>query len=134
MKNTAYYISWTAQIVAAIILAQTLFFKFTGAPESVAIFMKLGVEPNGRIVAGVLELITVGLLLTSRTAIYGALLGVGILSGAILAHLFVIGIESAGDGGQLFALAIITFVCCILVVYIRKLEVLAFFYTLSQRL
>ena len=133
MKSTTYYISWVAQVVAAVILAQTLYFKFTGAPESVAIFMKLGVEPYGRIGSGVLELITVGLLLTPRTAIYGALMGIGILSGAIMAHLFVIGIESAGDGGELFGLALITFVCCSIVAYIRRLEVLALFYTLSHR-
>ena len=58
MKNHKLeYISWTAQIFAAIILAQTLFFKFTAAPESVAIFTKLYVEPFGRIVAGIMELI-----------------------------------------------------------------------------
>jgi uncharacterized membrane protein YphA (DoxX/SURF4 family) len=125
------YVSWTAQIVAAIILAQTLFFKFTAAPESVAIFTKLGVEPFGRYFAGIMELITVVLLLIPRKAWIGAILGIGTMAGAIMAHLTVIGIESNGDGGYLFFLALITLICCITVAYIRKSDILARFYFLT---
>ncbi|MCU0470980.1 MAG: DoxX family protein [Arcicella sp.] len=131
MKNQQTYISWAAQIIAAIILAQTLFFKFTGAAESVALFTKLGVEPFGRYGAGIMELITVVLLLTSRWAWLGAILGIGTMGGAILAHLTVLGIESSGDGGYLFFLALITLTCCLTVAYIRKSDIFARIYILS---
>lgn len=116
-------IAWLAQIVAAVILLQTLFFKFTASEESVYIFSKLGVEPAGRIGSGVMELITGVLLLIPRTAWLGALLGLGIMAGAILSHLTVLGIEVQGDGGQLFAYALITFACCATVLMLRRSEV-----------
>lgn len=132
MKNHKLeYISWAAQIIAAIILAQTLFFKFTAAPESVALFTKLGVEPFGRIGAGIMELITVILLLIPRRAWLGAIFGIMTMGGAIMAHLTVIGIESNGDGGELFFLALITLTCCLTVAYIRKSDILARFYFLT---
>lgn len=131
MTTQKIYLTWTAQIIAAVILAQTLFFKFSGAAESVALFSKLGVEPFGRYGAGVTELLVVILLLTPRKAWIGAFLGMGVMSGAILAHLTVLGIESEGDGGYLFILALITFLCCSLVAYIRKGDIFAFFYTLT---
>lgn len=129
MKNHRLeYLCWTAQIVAAIILAQTLFFKFTAAPESVALFTKLGVEPFGRIGAGLMELFTVILLMIPRRAWFGAILGIMTMGGAIMAHLTVLGIESDGDGGYLFFLALITLTCCLIVAYIKKSDILARFY------
>jgi uncharacterized membrane protein YphA (DoxX/SURF4 family) len=101
------------RLAAAIILLQTLYFKFTGAPESVDLFTKLGVEPWGRWGTGVIELITGILLLVPSTAFIGAFLGMGVMSGAIASHLLVLGIESAGDGGTLFTLAIVVFVACL---------------------
>ncbi len=113
-------ISWLLRVVAAVILLQTLYFKFTGHPESVELFTKLGVEPWGRIGTGVIELITGILLLIPSTAFIGAALGIGLMSGAILSHIAVIGIESKGDGGQLFILAIIVFVCCSITSLLHK--------------
>ena len=120
--NTKTIISWLLRITAAVILLQTLYFKFTAAPESVELFTKLGVEPWGRIGIGVIELITSILLLVPATAFIGAFLGVGLMAGAILSHLSVIGIESQGDGGQLFTLAIIVVVCCLDVMLLHKKE------------
>lgn len=132
MKNQKLeYLSWIAQIIAAIILAQTLFFKFSGATESVALFTKLGVEPFGRYGAGVMELITVILLLIPRKAWLGAIFGIMTMTGAILAHLTVLGIKSNDDGGYLFFLALITLTCCLIVAYIRKSDILARFYFLT---
>lgn len=131
MTSQKIYISWTAQIIAAVILAQTLFFKFSGAAESVALFSKLGVEPFGRYGAGVTELLVVILLLSPRKAWLGAFLGIGVMFGAILGHLTVLGIESDGDGGYLFILALVTLLCCSVVAYIRKGDFFAFFYTLT---
>jgi uncharacterized membrane protein YphA (DoxX/SURF4 family) len=113
-------LSWALRIVAALILLQTLYFKFTGHPESVALFTKLGVEPWGRIGTGVIELIASILLLVPSTVFVGAFLGVGLMAGAIVSHLTVIGIESKGDGGQLFMLAITVLVCCLVILLLHK--------------
>jgi hypothetical protein len=98
---------WFARIVAAAIMLQTLFFKFTGSPESVYIFTTVGMEPWGRIGIGVMELIASLLLLISVTAWLGAAIGLGLMAGAIGMHLFLLGIEVRGDGGQLFLYAVI---------------------------
>ncbi|MCL6266198.1 DoxX family membrane protein [Flagellimonas myxillae] len=105
-------ISWILRIGAAIILLQTLFFKFSGAPESVYIFEQVGMEPWGRYGSGVAELVASILLLWPRTVGLGALMGLGIISGAIFFHLTSLGVEVQGDGGLLFYLAIAVFVCC----------------------
>ncbi len=114
------FISWILRIIAALILLQTLYFKFTAHPESVELFTKLGVEPWGRIGTGLIELITGVLLLIPTTAFIGAFIGVGLMSGAILSHLTVIGIESKGDGGQLFMLAIIVLISCLLILILHR--------------
>jgi len=101
--------SWICRIAAAAILLQTLFFKFTAAPESVYIFTRVHAEPWGRIGSGVVELIAAVLILIPRTIWAGALLALGVMAGAILSHLTVLGIEVMGDGGLLFALALIVF-------------------------
>lgn len=104
-------LSWVLRITAAIILLQTLFFKFTAAPESVYIFTKVGAEPWGRIGSGVVELIAAILILAPRFTWLGSLLAIGVMAGAILSHITVLGIEVQGDKGLLFALALIVFVC-----------------------
>jgi uncharacterized membrane protein YphA (DoxX/SURF4 family) len=124
MKNRiSHILSWVLQIVAAAILLQTLYFKFTAHPQSVELFTTLGVEPWGRVGTGGLELITSVLILVPGAKIWGALSGMGIMTGAILSHLFVIGIESAGDGGLLFGLAITVFLCCISILALNREQV-----------
>jgi uncharacterized membrane protein YphA (DoxX/SURF4 family) len=113
-------ITWILRIAVAAILLQTLFFKFSGAPESIYIFSTLGIEPYGRIGSGISELIVAILILIPRTTWIGALGGTAIMSGAILSHLIVLGIEVENDGGLLFSLAIITFICCLVLLYINK--------------
>lgn len=108
-------LSWVLRLVVAAILAQTLFFKFTGAAESVYIFTKLGLEPWGRIGSGIVELIAVIFLLTPNTVAYGALLALGVISGAIMSHFTKLGIavvnsDGSSDGGLLFGLAVVVFV------------------------
>lgn len=100
----------TLALVPAVILLQTLFFKFTAAPESVFIFTQLGVEPWGRLLSGVIELVAVALILVPVTAEIGAVLIGAIMAGAILSHLLVLGIEVQGDGGLLFILACVALV------------------------
>jgi len=113
-------LSWVLALVSSIILLQTLYFKFTAAPESVYIFSQLDVEPWGRIITGILELIVGLMLLLPSIRHLGALIGIGLMSGAILSHLFVLGIEIQGDGGLLFALGLIVFVCCSVLVVIHR--------------
>ena len=115
-------LSWVLQLSVAVILLQTLFFKFTGAEESVFIFSTLGVEPWGRYASGVVELVAAALLLVPGFAAYGALLSLGVISGAIVSHLTVLGIEVRGDGGLLFALAMIVFTCSLAILALRWRE------------
>jgi len=126
-------ISWLLRITAAVILLQTLYFKFTGHPESVELFTKLGVEPWGRIGTGIIELITGILLLIPSTVFVGAFLGVGLMAGAILSHLTVIGIESKGDGGQLFMLAIVVLISCLLLMALHKSDGQALYKRFTQK-
>lgn len=109
-----------ARLVAAGILLQTLFFKFTGAPESVYIFSTLGVEPWGRILSGVLELIAAGLVLYSGTAGLGGAMAAGLMLGAIGSHLTLLGIEVQGDGGLLFALACLVLLCGVTTAFLHR--------------
>lgn len=111
---------WILRIVAAGILLQTLFFKFSGAAESIYIFSALGAEPYGRIGSGIAELIVAVLILIPKTTWIGALGGSGIMIGAILFHLLVLGIVVENDGGFLFLLAVITLLCCLGLLYFNK--------------
>jgi len=115
--------SWLFQITAAAILLQTLYFKFTGAEESVYIFSTLGAEPAGRIGSGVVELIASILLLVPATTTLGALLAMGVMAGAILSHLTVLGIEVQGDGGLLFGLALAVFASAAIVLVLRRSQI-----------
>ena len=111
---------WILRIIPALIMLQTLFFKFSASAESVYIFTTLGIEPWGRILSGLMELIAGILLLIPGKTLYGAILGAGVMAGATMSHLTILGIEVMGDGGQLFIYALITFVCCSLLVYINR--------------
>ena len=122
--------SWLLQIAVAVILLQTLFFKFTGAEESVYIFSTVGrfvgvtgVEPWGRIGSGAIELVAATLLLVPATVSFGAVLTMGVMAGAIASHLLILGIEVKGDGGLLFALAITAFAGSAIVLILRRAEI-----------
>lgn len=111
---------WIVRIAVAVIFLQTLFFKFTGAPESIYIFETMGIEPWGRYASGVAELIAAILLLIPKTTKWGALLGLGVIVGAIFSHLTKLGIEVQGDGGLLFGLAIAVFIGCLLLLILGR--------------
>lgn len=117
-------VSWICRVIAAVILLQTLFFKFTGAPESVYIFTKVGLEPWGRIGSGVAELIAAILLIAPGFPWLGAGLALGVMGGAIVSHLTVLGIVVMDDGGLLFALAAIVAICAAIVLFIYRKAVL----------
>ena len=111
------------RLVAAGILLQTLFFKFTGAEESIYIFSTLGVEPYGRYFAGFSELIAAILILLPATQAIGALMASGIMAGALLSHVLFLGIEVKGDGGLLFILAIVVLVSSLVVLAQSKQQI-----------
>ena len=117
MKSPVF--TWILKLVAAIIMLQTLFFKFSASPESVYIFSALAMEPWGRIGTGIAELIASILILVPRTTLLGALMGIGIMLGAIASHLFVLGIVVMNDGGQLFLYATLVTLCCVGLVYLN---------------
>lgn len=111
MKTQSGIIYWAARILAAVILLQTLYFKFSGSEESVYIFTTVGMEPFGRIGIGVLELVASVLLLINATAWLGAGLALGLMVGALGMHLTILGIEVQNDGGYLFTLALVVAIC-----------------------
>jgi len=120
MLNFSAISIWVLRLLAAVILLQTLYFKFSAAPESIYIFSKLGMEPWGRIGTGILELIAGILLLIPGTTVFGALLAIGLMTGAIFFHLTKLGISVQNDGGQLFIYALFVFVSCIALVIIHR--------------
>jgi len=127
MENRkSYYIERSAAIIAAVILIQTLYFKFSAHPDSVYIFSRIGGEPYLRIGSGIVELIISVLLLYRKTSLLGALLGIGVMAGAIGQHLFVLGIVVNEDGGALFSLALITLVCCSVILFIKRKALLPY--------
>lgn len=114
------------RILAAVILLQTLFFKFSGAEESIYIFETLGVEPFGRYASGIIELLAAILLLVPATQAIGAIISMGVMAGAILSHLVFLGIEVKGDGGLLFSLALVVFISGAIIAYFRREDVLVY--------
>jgi putative oxidoreductase len=114
--------SWILRISIALIYIQTLYYKFTAHPDSVYLFTELGIEPVGRIGIGIFELITSILLLINRTKKIGIMLSLGIISGAILSHIVVIGTDVNGDSGTLFKLASIVFIASIVLLFLHKSE------------
>ncbi|GAB2583938.1 DoxX family protein [Spirosoma areae] len=120
MSKPIIYILWAARLVAAIIMLQTLYFKFLGQPESVYIFSTLGIEPWGRIGSGIVELVASVLILIPRTSWIGAGLGVGVMAGAILSHLTVLGISVQNDGGYLFFLALAVALSCSTILFLTR--------------
>ena len=114
---------WILRLVAAVIMLQTLYFKFTGHGQSVQLFTALGMEPWGRIGTGVFELVASLLILYPRTTGFGALIGMGLMAGAIFFHLTKLGIVFDGDA-VLFIYACTVFVCCFILFIIYRQQVL----------
>ena len=123
LSTSALVVSWICRIAAAVILLQTLYFKFTGAPESVYIFTNVGLEPWGRYASGVAELFAAILLLFPRTVWAGALLAAGVMAGAIGSHLTKLGIVVQDDGGLLFALALAVLICALVTLFIHRRQI-----------
>ena len=111
---------WACRIIASAIMLQTLYFKFSGAAESIYIFSKIGIEPWGRIGTGIAELIAGILIIIPRTSVFGAVMAIGIMAGAIATHLFILGIEVMGDSGQLFIYALVVLLSSIYLFWVQR--------------
>lgn len=125
MKNRNILI-FILKIIIAVILLQTLYFKFTGAPESVYIFQTIGMEPWGRIGSGIVELLAVFLIFIPRTTWLGAVLALGSMTGAIFFHLTKLGIEVMDDGGLLFGLACAVFISSLIILWNQRRKIPAY--------
>ena len=121
--KTRTIIAWICRVAAAVILLQTLFFKFTAAPESVYIFTKVGLEPWGRIGSGIAELTAAILILIPATTWLGAGLALAVMAGAIFSHLTLLGIVVMNDGGLLFGLAFAVAACSIVLLFLQRRRV-----------
>lgn len=115
------------RIIVAVILLQTLYFKFTAHPDSVHIFSALGVEPWGRITLGIIELIVAVMILLPKTKTLGMLCSLIIILGAVASHLLVLGINVSSDNGKLFALALVVLICSSIYLIWCKNEVISVF-------
>ncbi len=134
MKQTPLQIFiWVLRIIAAAIMLQTLFFKFSASEESVYIFTTLGMEPWGRIGIGSMELIASILLLFPKTSGMGSIMGMGLMSGALFFHFTKLGFEVQGDGGQLFFYALVVFICCLLLAFIHKKDLTQLLYKIIKK-
>lgn len=124
-------LSWILQLTAAGLLLQTLFFKFTAHPDSVAIFTTLGVEPGGRILVGMIELAVAILLLFAKTAVWGALFGVVTMIGALMGHLTQLGFE--GPLGTLAGMAVIVMLACLGILILRRMDISLFRHFINSK-
>lgn len=124
---------WILRILAALILLQTLFFKFTAAEESVYIFSAIGMEPWGRIGIGVLELIASVLILFPATTLFGSLLAVVLMAGAVFFHLTKLGIAVLDDGGQLFIYALIVLFSSAALIIIKRKDLSGLIHLMSKK-
>jgi putative oxidoreductase len=120
MKKLLLVLIWLVKIIAAVIMLQTLYFKFSASEESVYIFKTVGMEPYGRILVGILELVASILILLPVTAYLGAGLALGLMAGALGMHLTILGIVVKDDGGQLFTYALVVAICSLIVLWSER--------------
>ena len=111
-------ISWILQLCIVIAFAPSAYLKLTGAPESIATFDTLGMEPAGRYIIGFLEAAACLLLLTPNSVAYGSILTFYIMLGAILAHLTKLGF---GESYSFICLALL--VASAVITCIRKMQI-----------
>jgi hypothetical protein len=116
-------VSWICCLIAAGIMIETLFFKFTGAQESIYIFKKMGTEPWWRWGQGIWELLASICLLTRRYKWAGGILGTGAMLAAILSHMTWLGYSIQGDHGLLFGMAVVSFLSCATVMFLHRHEI-----------
>ena len=120
LTRRQHVVSWVCCLIAAAIMIETLFFKFTAAPESVYIFKRMGTEPWMRWVQGIWELLASIGLLWPRMRWAGGILTTGAMAAAILSHMTWLGYAIQGDHGLLFGMALVTFTCGLTVLWVHR--------------
>jgi len=118
-------ILFALKAIAVITMLQTLFFKFSAANQSVELFTKIAGEHEAylRIGTGIIELISSILLFTSNRSWLGALMTLGVMSGAILGHITILGISHNNDGGLLFGAAVYIFIVALVVLINQRKKI-----------
>lgn len=111
----------TAQGVAAMLLLMASIGKFSGDPGSVEVFVSLGMEPTGRYLIAAIELVA-ALLLMSPLAALGSVIVVGVMCGAIIAHVTQLGLVVNDDGGMLVGMLAAVLLCSVYVLVSRRKE------------
>lgn len=119
-------LQWVLRLIAAIIMLQTLYFKFSGAEESVYIFTQMGIEPWGRYGTGIAELIASILILYKPLTAFGSLMAVGIMSGALVSHVLVLGVVVKDDNGLLFSYALIVWLASVILAWLNRAQLVDF--------
>lgn len=119
-------LQWVLRLIAAIIMLQTLYFKFSGAEESVYIFTQMGIEPWGRYATGIAELIASILILYKPLTAFGSLMAVGIMSGALVSHILVLGVVVKDDNGLLFSYALIVWLASVILAWLNRAQLVDF--------
>jgi len=118
MKSKSKIISWVLQLCIIALFAPAAYSKLTSHEASIALFTELGMEPTGRYVIGFLEAVACALLLMPNTAVHGAILSLGIMIGAVIAHFSKIGFN------DMFAyFAIILVICSSAIIYLRRKQI-----------
>lgn len=107
--------TWLLQLATSIVLLITAYGKLTSQPEAVTIFQQLDFDPGGRYLIGVLELTTALLLLIPQSVIWGAVLGWGIMTGALIAHITRLGFQD--EGGMM---AFVVWLACTTIIFLRR--------------
>lgn len=124
-------LTYALSLFIAVVFVQSLFFKFTGAEESLFIFQTIEdwsgltfFEPGMRWVVGLSELVAAILLFVPGVQVVGAVMAIGIMTGAIFFHLFTpLGIEVFGDGGTLFFLACGVWLSALVLIVLRRQQI-----------
>ena len=111
----AHLLVWLIQYFMAYTMFQAAFAKFLAMDAVVVMFDEIGMEPHGRILIGLIELLAAVCLLIPGSSIYGAFLALGVMVGAIIGHLTNIGIEGVDR-------AVLVLVGCSTIIYLRREE------------
>jgi len=82
---------WVLQIAAAGVFLMVGFLKLSGNAQLVGLFQAIGLGQWFRYLTGTLEVAGAILLLIPRTSGLGALMLVGVMVGAVMTHLFIVG-------------------------------------------
>lgn len=121
-NNNIKFLDIGTRLIVAAIFGFTAYTKFAGTPQAIYIFQRIGMESAGRYGVAILETIAIVLLLIPKTAWRGAILGCLMMFGAICMHLTMGEINIMGDGGLLFASAIVVLFCCISILVFHRAD------------